>query len=84
MQQGFYYCTETETVCLNGQSTIQMLESLLGIVSKLTEEVAHLKKDNADLKCQIKNLLVLVTEPTGKVNHNDQVHTRALPLQPVI
>jgi hypothetical protein len=66
---------QIETVCLNGQSTIQMLVSLLGMVSKLTEEVTHLK-DNADIECQIKDLLVLVIGPTGlsgNVSHNDQV-----------
>jgi hypothetical protein len=71
---------QIETVCLNGQSTVQVLESLLVMVSKLTEEVTHLKKDNADLTCQIKDLLGPVAGPvgpSGSVSHNDQVDSRA-------
>jgi hypothetical protein len=61
-----------------------MLGSLLGMVSKLTEEVARLNKDSDDFKCKIKDLLELVTGPigsSGNVSHNDEVYVRALLLQ---
>jgi hypothetical protein len=35
---------QLEAVRLNGQSTLQLIESLVGMVSKLTEEVAYLKE----------------------------------------
>jgi hypothetical protein len=59
-----------------------MLESLLGMFYKLTEEVVHLNKDNADLKGQIKDL-GLVTGPNGPSeieSYNNQIGARALPL----
>jgi hypothetical protein len=55
------------------------------MISKLSEEIAYLKKDNAELKGQMKDLLGLVNGPigpSGNESHNDQVDARALPLQP--
>ena len=37
-----------------------MIESLVGMVSKLTEEVAYLKNDNASMKEEIKSLHRLI------------------------
>jgi hypothetical protein len=41
---------QLEAVRLNGQCTIQPVESLVDMVSKLPKEVAHLKNDNMLLK----------------------------------
>jgi hypothetical protein len=47
---------QLEAVCLNGQCTIELIESLVDIVSSLTKEVTHLKQDNALPKQEIRNL----------------------------
>jgi hypothetical protein len=52
--------TQLEAVRLNGQCTIQLVESLRDMVSKLTKEITHLKNDNMLLKREIKNLHSLI------------------------
>jgi hypothetical protein len=42
-----------------------MLEPFLGKVAKFNEVVAHLKRDNAELKGKIKDLQGRVAGPTG-------------------
>jgi hypothetical protein len=41
---------QIETVRLNGQATMETIETLVAMVSKLSREVAHLKIDNVELK----------------------------------
>jgi FtsZ-binding cell division protein ZapB len=53
-----------EAVRLNGQCTIQLIESLVDMVSNLTKEVTHLKEDNSLLKQELRNLhQVIETSP---------------------
>jgi hypothetical protein len=48
--------TQLEAVRLNAKCTVQLIESLVDMVSNLTKEVTHLKSDNVLLKQAIKNL----------------------------
>jgi hypothetical protein len=50
--------TEIEAVRLNGKCTIQLIESLVDLVSNLTKEVTHLK--HALLKQEIQNLYKVI------------------------
>jgi YesN/AraC family two-component response regulator len=55
---------QLEAVRLNGQCTIQLMESLVDMVSNLTKEVTHLKQDNSLLKQELKNVhQVIVASP---------------------
>jgi hypothetical protein len=47
---------------LNGQATIEITETLVAMVSKLSDEVAHLKIDYVELK----NKLVISTSGRNK------------------
>lgn len=49
--------TELEAVTLN---TIRLIESLVDMVSKLTEDVTNLKNDNISMKQEINNLYSLI------------------------
>ena len=68
--------SQLEAVRLNGQSTIHLIESLVGMVSKLTEEVANLKNDNVSLKDEIKSLHRLIQTAPGTYTASEQ---RVLP-----
>jgi hypothetical protein len=57
--------TQLEAVRLNGQSTLHLIESLVDMVSKLTEEVAYLKNDNASMKEKIQSLHRLIEAAPG-------------------
>jgi hypothetical protein len=52
---------QTETVRLNGQTTINLVEKLLAMTTNLTFEVSQLKSDNAVLKVQISELQDLLS-----------------------
>jgi hypothetical protein len=45
---------QLETIRLNGQCAVDILETLLGLVHKLTDDVTHLKNDNSSLKLELK------------------------------
>jgi hypothetical protein len=47
---------QLQAIRRNGQCTIELVESLVELVTKLTKEVTHLKSDNMILKQEIKNL----------------------------
>ncbi|PNF42410.1 hypothetical protein B7P43_G18382 [Cryptotermes secundus] len=57
--------TQLKAVHQNGQSMLHLIESLVGIVSKLSEEVAYLKNDNACVKEEIKSLHRLIVAAPG-------------------
>ena len=44
---------QVETVRLNGVCTMDLIKSLINMVSNLSEEVDHLKNDNVSLKLQL-------------------------------
>jgi hypothetical protein len=48
--------SQLEAVRISGKCTMQLVESLLDMVSNLTREVGHLKNDNVLLKEEVKNL----------------------------
>lgn len=48
-----YLSVQFETVRLNGQITIKLVENLLAMVTNLTAEVTQLRSDNAVLQIQI-------------------------------
>jgi hypothetical protein len=52
--------SQLETLRINGQSTIELIQTLADMVSKLSNEVACLKNDNVYMKEQIKNLRSLL------------------------
>ncbi|XP_033608317.1 uncharacterized protein LOC117282512 [Cryptotermes secundus] len=47
---------QLEAIRHNGQCTVQLIESLVDMVTNLAKEVAHLKNDNLLLKEEIRNL----------------------------
>ncbi|XP_033610480.1 uncharacterized protein LOC111872200 [Cryptotermes secundus] len=57
--------TQLEAVHQNGQSTLHLIEFLVGMVNKLTEEVAYLKNDNACMKEEIESLHRLIVAAPG-------------------
>jgi hypothetical protein len=52
---------QTETVRLNGQNTINLVEKLLAMTTNFTAEVTQLKTDNAVLKVHISELQDLLS-----------------------
>jgi uncharacterized protein YunC (DUF1805 family) len=52
---------QTETVRLNGQNTINVVEKLLAMTTNLTAEVTQLKTDNAVLKVHVSELQDLLS-----------------------
>ena len=56
-----YLRVQIETVRLNGQTTVNLVEKLLAVVTKLTAEVTQLRSDNAVLKVQIGELQNLLS-----------------------
>jgi hypothetical protein len=54
---------QLEAVRVNGQCTIQLIEPLVDMVSKLTEEVTHLKNGNIFFNQEIENLHSLMRPP---------------------
>jgi outer membrane murein-binding lipoprotein Lpp len=46
-------CVQIETVRLNGQTAVSLVEKLLAMVTNLTAEVSQLKTDNDVLKEQM-------------------------------
>jgi hypothetical protein len=56
---------QIETIRLNGKSSIQMLQTLLGMVTKLTDQDAYSKGENAELEVQIKDFHGLVSGHIG-------------------
>jgi hypothetical protein len=52
---------QIETVRLNGQTTINLVEKLLAVVTNLTAEVVQVRSDNAVLKVQICELQDLLS-----------------------
>ena len=55
------FSVQTETVRLNGQTTINLVEKLLAMTTNLTVEVTQLKSDNVVLKVQISELQDLLS-----------------------
>jgi hypothetical protein len=47
--------SQLEAVRVNGQGTIELIQTLLDMVTKLTNEVTHLRTDNVYMKKEIKN-----------------------------
>jgi peptidoglycan hydrolase CwlO-like protein len=52
--------TQLEAVRNNGQCTIELIQSLVNMVTNVTKEVTELKNDNTLLKREIKNLRSLI------------------------
>jgi hypothetical protein len=73
--------TQLEAVRSNEQCTIDLVQSLINIVTNLTKEVTDLKNDNALLKQEIKNLHCLIEaspRPTSQYITGEQ---RVLPAE---
>jgi hypothetical protein len=49
---------QPEAICLNGMCMIEMMTSLVGMVTKLGSEVEQLKNNNVVLKLQTKHLSI--------------------------
>jgi len=55
-----FLSVQIETLRITGQTTVNLVEKLLGMVTKLTSEVTQLRSDNAVLQvqiCELQNLL---------------------------
>jgi hypothetical protein len=53
---------QLETVRLNGACALDLVQSLIAAVNKLSDDVTQLKSDNADLKIQVQDLQGLMAD----------------------
>lgn len=77
----FSVSTKLEAIRLNGKCTIELVESLVGMVSNLTKEVTHLKNDNVLLKEEIKNLRSIIEAPSRLSSQSIPRDLRVLPAE---
>jgi uncharacterized membrane protein YjjP (DUF1212 family) len=68
---------EVQIVRLNGLHTVNLIKYLLDLVNKLSEDVTHLKSDNASLKSQLTELQQSVDTQLISKLILLQVHTSA-------
>jgi hypothetical protein len=73
--------SKLEAIRLNGKCTIELVESLVAMVSNLTKEVTHLKNDNVLLKEEIKNLRSIVEAPSRLPSQSIPREHRILPVE---
>jgi hypothetical protein len=62
--------SQLETVCLNGVCTINVIETLLNTVHKLSEDVTVLKSDNASIKSPLINYMKKLVNLRDLVMHS--------------
>jgi hypothetical protein len=55
-------CVQLETVHLNGVCALDLIQSLIAAVNKLSDDVTQMKSDNAALKIQGQNLQGLMAD----------------------